>query len=49
MIAMTVRIVTVVLVVVGFTRSVVVMDVWMVSSTVAMIEGAHYIDLIRAK
>ena len=49
MIAMTVRIVTVVLVVVGFTRIVVVMDVRMVSSTVAMIEGAHYIDLIRAK
>ena len=52
MIAMTVRIVTVVLVfvlvVVGFTRGVVVMDVRMVSSTMAMIEGAHYIDLIRA-
>jgi hypothetical protein len=49
MIAVTVRIVTVVLVVVvmGVTRSVVVMDVRMVSSAVAMIEGAHYIDLIR--
>jgi hypothetical protein len=52
MIAVTVRIVTVVFVVVGvvvrFTRGVVVMDVRMVSSTVAMIEGAHYIDLMRA-
>src|SRR5277367_6890394 len=54
MIAVTVRTVTVVLVVVvvvvvmGFTRGVVVMDVRMVSSAVAMIEGAHYIDLIRA-
>ena len=52
MIAVTVRMVTVVLVfvvvMVGFTRGVVVMDVRMVSSTMAMIEGAHYIDLIRA-
>jgi len=52
MIAVTVRTVTVVLVVVvvvvGVTRGVVVMDVRMVSSAVAMIEGAHYIDLIRA-
>ena len=52
MIAVTVRIVTVVLVVVvvvvGFTGGVVLMDVRMVSSAVAMIEGAHYIDLIRA-
>ena len=52
MIAVTVRMVTVVLVVVvvvvGVTRGVVVMDVRMVSSAVAMIEGAHYIDLIRA-
>ena len=49
-VAVTVRIVTVVLVVVvvGFTRGVVVMDVRMVSSTMAMIEGAHYIDPIRA-
>jgi len=52
MIAVTVRIVTValvvVVVVVGFTRGVVLMDVRMVSSAVAMIEGAHYIDLILA-
>ena len=52
MIAVTPRIVTVVLMfmvmVVGFTRGVVVMDVRMVSSTMAMIEGAHYIDLMRA-
>jgi deoxyribose-phosphate aldolase len=50
MIAVTARTVTDVLVVVavGFTRGVVVMDVRMVSSTMAMIEGAHYIDLIRA-
>ena len=52
MIAVTARIVTVLLVfvvvVVGFTRGIVVMDVRMVSSTMAMIEGAHYIDLMRA-
>ena len=49
MIAVTVRIVTVVLVVVvvGFTRGVVMMDVRMVSSTMAMIEGAHYITKAR--
>src|SRR5271163_3640702 len=51
-VAVTARIVNAVLVVVavvvGFTRSVVVMDVRMVSSTMAMIQGAHYIDLIRA-
>ena len=53
MIAVTARMVTSVLVfmvvAVGFTRGIVVMDVRMVSSTVAMIEGVHYIDLIRAK
>src|ERR1700733_7029251 len=51
MIAVTARMVTSVLVfmvVVGFPRRIVVMDVRMVSSTVAMIEGAHYIDLTRA-
>jgi hypothetical protein len=52
MIAVTARMVTSVLVfmlvAVGFTRGIVVMDVRMVSSTMAMIEGAHYIDLIRA-
>jgi hypothetical protein len=52
MIAVTARVVTVVLVVVvvvvGLTRGVVVMDVRMVSSTMAMTEGAHYIDPIRA-
>ena len=52
MIAVTVRIVTVVLaivvVVVRFTGGIVVMDVRMVSSTMTMIEGAHYIDLTRA-
>lgn len=52
MIAVTGRMVTSVLVfvvvVVGFTRSIVVMDVRMVSSTMAMIEGAHYLDLTRA-
>ncbi len=48
MIAVTARIATVVLVVVGFTRSVVMMDVRMVSSAMAMIEGTHYIDLMRA-
>ena len=49
MIAVTVRIVTVVLVVVvvRFTGGIVVMDVRMVSSTMTMIEGAHYIDLTR--
>ena len=52
MIAVTARIATVVLVfmvvAVGFIRAVVMMDVRMVSSTMAMIEGAHYVDLMRA-
>jgi hypothetical protein len=52
MIAVTVRIVTVVpvfaVVVVKFTRGVVVMDVRMVSPTMAMIKGGHYIDPMRA-
>jgi len=50
MIAVTARTVTDVLVVValGFTRGVVVMNVRMVSSTMAMIEGAHYINRTRA-
>ena len=52
MIAVTARIATVVLVfmvmVVGFNCDVVVMDVRMVSSTMVMIEGAHYIDPMRA-
>jgi hypothetical protein len=37
-----------VVVIVRFTRRIVVMDVRMVSSTMAMIKGAHYIGLIRA-
>ena len=52
MIAVTARMVTSVLVflvvAVGFTRGAVMMDVRMVSSTMAMIDGAHYIDLGRA-
>jgi hypothetical protein len=52
MIAVTARMVTAflvfVVVVVEFTRGVVAMDVRMVSSTMAMIEGAHYIGLMRA-
>ena len=52
MIAVTARMVTSVLVfmvvAVGFTRGIVVMDVRMVSSTMAMIEGAHYINRTRA-
>ena len=49
MIAVTARIVALVLafVVVGFTRGIVVMDVRMVSSTMPMMEDAHYIDPIR--
>ena len=50
MIAVTARIVTFVLVfvVVGFTRGIVLMDVRMVSSTMAMIEGAHDISRMRS-
>jgi hypothetical protein len=52
MIAVTARIVTSVLVLVvvaaRLTRRIVMMNVRMVSSTMAMIEGAHYIDLTRA-
>ena len=52
MIAVTARMVTSVLVfmvvAVGFTRGIVVMDVRMVSSTMAMIEGAHDISRMRS-
>jgi hypothetical protein len=52
MIAVTARMVTSVLVfiivAVGFSRGIVVMDVRMVSSTVAMIKGAHDIAGIRS-
>jgi hypothetical protein len=51
-IAITVRIVifvpVFVVVMVRFTRAIVVMDVRMVSSTVAMIEGTHDIDRTRS-
>lgn len=52
MIAVTARMVTAVLVfvvvIVRFICGIVVMNVRMVSSTMAMIEGAHDIDLTRA-